>query len=163
MRRTLALVLRVASGPVGVGVGLWTAQLTPSEYKCPPNALCLLIMLYLRPTFATWQCISFGAGAAAILLLLSVAVARLPSARAITASRVAAVAAGVGVGLCTAQLQSLEQCPSYARCPTPYGLVLQPTFTAWQCALFGAGAAVVMLLLSLAASRLPSARALKAS
>jgi hypothetical protein len=86
MRRILALVFRVASVPVGVGVGLWTAQLTPNEYKCPPKAACLLINLYLRPTFATWQCILFGAGAATVLLLLSLAVARLPSARSLKAA-----------------------------------------------------------------------------
>jgi len=119
--------------------------------------------LYLRPTFATWQCILFGVGAAAVLVLLSLAVTRPPSATALQASRVAAMAAGVGVGLWTAQLQSIEQCPSLALCATPNGLVFQPTFAAWQCGLFGAGAAVVLLLLSLAASRLPSARALKTS
>jgi hypothetical protein len=162
MRRILVLVLRVASVPVGVGVGLWTAQLTPSDYTCPPNAACLLIMLHLPPTFATWQCVLFGAGAAAVLLLLSLAVARLPSAGALEASGVAAVAAWVGVGVWTAQLQALEQCPSFAQCPTPYGLVLQPTFTAWQCALFGAGAAVIVLLLSFAVARLPAARSLQA-
>jgi hypothetical protein len=161
MRRTLALVLRVASVPVGVGVGLGTAQLAPSEYQCPPNALCLLMKLYLAPTFATWQCILFGAGAAAVLLLLSLAFARMPSTRALKTSGVAAAVAGVGVGLWTAQLQSLEQCPSYARCPNPAGLVLQTTFAAWQCALFGAGAAVVLLLLYFAAARLPTARRLK--
>lgn len=161
MRRILALVLRVASVPVGVGVGLWTTQLTPSDYQCPPNGLCLLIKLFLRPTFATWQCILFGAGAAAVLLLLSVAVALPRSAWAVKASGLAAaVTAGAGIGLCTAQLEALKPCPSYARCPTPYDLVLQPTFTAWQCALFGAGAAAVVLLLSLALARLPSARSL---
>ena len=163
MERALALVLRLASVPVGVGVGLWTAQLAPTDYSCPPNGLCLLMKVYLRPTFATWQCILFGAGAAAVLLLLSVAVARPPSGPALQASRVAAVVAGVGVGLWTAQLQLLEQCPSFAGCPAPSGLVFQPTFTAWQCGLFGAGAAVVVLVLHLAASRLPAARGLKAS
>lgn len=163
MRRALALVLRLASVPVGVAVGFGTAQLTPSEYTCPPNGLCLLMNIYLRATFATWQSILFGAGAAAVLLLLSVAVTRPPSATALQASRVAAAVTGVGVGLWTAQLQSLQQCPSYARCPTPYDLVLQPTFATWQCGLFGAGAAAVLVLISLAASRLPSARALKAS
>jgi hypothetical protein len=38
------------------------------------------MLLALKPTFATWQCVLFGAGAAAILFLLSFAVARLPSA-----------------------------------------------------------------------------------
>jgi hypothetical protein len=163
MRRTLALVLRVASMPVGVGVGLWTAQLTPSDYQCAPNALCLLPKLYLRPTFATWQCILFGAGAAALLLLLSVTVALPQSEWAVKAFGVAAAAAGVGVGLWTAQLHAVEQCPTYAGCPAPSGLVLQPTFTAWQCALFGAGAALAVLLLSFAVARLPPARSLNAA
>ena len=86
MRRILALILGVASLPAGIGVGLWTAQLKPSEYQCPPKALCLDIMLYLKPTFATWQCVLFGMGAAAVLLFLSLAVARLPSPRALTAA-----------------------------------------------------------------------------
>jgi hypothetical protein len=75
----LALVLRVASVPVGVGVGLWTAQLTTYQNPCSPGPICL-DRLSALPTFATWQCILFGAGATAFLLLLSFAVARLPSA-----------------------------------------------------------------------------------
>jgi hypothetical protein len=73
----LALVLRVASVPVGVGVGLWTAQLTTYQNPCG-YAICA-DRLSLVPTFATWQCALFGAGAAAVLLLLSFAVARLPT------------------------------------------------------------------------------------
>ena len=77
---------RLASVPVGVGVGLWTAQLTTGRIsQCPPKAICLE-MLYLKPTFATWQCILFGAGAAAVLLLLSLAASRLPSAAPLKAS-----------------------------------------------------------------------------
>jgi hypothetical protein len=76
--------------------------------------------------------------------------------------RVASVPVGVGVGLWTAQLQSLQPCPPEMRCPNPSVLLLQPTFTAWQCALFGAGAAAVLLLISLAVARLPMARPLKA-
>jgi hypothetical protein len=79
MRRILALVLRVASVPVGVGVGLWTAQLTTYQNPCS-HAICV-DRLSLLPTFATWECIVFGAGAAAFLLLLSFAAARLPSER----------------------------------------------------------------------------------
>jgi hypothetical protein len=163
MRQALALVLRLSSVPVGVGVGFWTAQLTPGPYTCPPNGLCLLMNVILRPTFATWQCIVFGADAAAVVLLMSLAVSGLPAATARQASQVAAALAGIGVGLWIAQLQSLEQCPSFAGCPSPNGLVFQSTFAPWQCGLFGAGAAVLLLLLSLAASRLPSARGLEAS
>jgi hypothetical protein len=80
MRRLLALILRVASVPLGVGVGLWTAKLTSVQNECTPAGICLA-RLSIGPTFATWQCILFGAGAAAFLLLLSLAVDRLPSAR----------------------------------------------------------------------------------
>jgi hypothetical protein len=79
------------------------------------------------------------------------------------ALRFASVPVGVGVGIWTAQLESLQRCPPYARCPTPADLVLQPTFTAWQCALFGAGAAVVLLVLSFAVARPPSARSFTAA
>src|SRR5580700_8369848 len=80
VRRKIALVLRVASAPVGVAVGLWTAQLTTFQSQCTPSGLCL-DRLSLSPAFAMWQCALFGAGAAAVLLLLSLAVARLPVSR----------------------------------------------------------------------------------
>jgi hypothetical protein len=86
MGRILALVLRMASVPVGVAVGLWTAQLTPAPYQCPKGLPCLLMNYFERPTFATWQCALFGSGAAAVLLLLSVAASRLPSAPPVKAS-----------------------------------------------------------------------------
>ena len=72
------------------------------------------------------------------------------------ALRVASVPVGVGIGFWTAQLKSLQPCAPYMRCPTPSVLVLQPTFATWQCALFGAGATVVVLLFSLAVTRLRS-------
>ena len=88
MRRILANVLRVASVPVGVLIGLWTAQLTtlPSSYQCPRDAFCLPLNLLLKPTFAVWQCALYGAGAAVVLLLLSLAASRLPSARRLNAA-----------------------------------------------------------------------------
>ncbi|HEY6469509.1 MAG TPA: hypothetical protein VI434_07055 [Candidatus Dormibacteraeota bacterium] len=156
MTRTLALVLRVAAVPAGVGTGFGTAQVTPPQNTCPPQGACLLIALHAQPTFATWECVLFGAGAAAVLLLLSLAVAQLPSATARNAFRAAAVAAGVGVGRWTAQLGSFQQCASFARCPSPYGIEFLHAFTALQCAVFGGVAAVLVLLLSVAATRLPS-------
>lgn len=87
MGRILALALRVASVPVGVAVGLWTAQLTPVPFQCPPRGLpCLEMAYFQKPIFATWQCILFGAGAAAVVLLLSLAASRLPSAARLKAS-----------------------------------------------------------------------------
>ncbi len=158
MGRVLRVVLRVASAPVGVGVGLWTAQLTtgPSN-QCPPGALCVLIKFFDRPTFATWQCALFGAGAAVTLLALSL-VNSLTNAL-----RVLSVPVGIGVGLWTAQLRSLPYCPPYGRCPVFIGGVPPLTFAPWQCALFGAGAAVVVLLLSLGVTRLPRASQLRAA
>jgi len=157
MTLTLRNALRLASVPVGVGAGLWTAQLTtgPSN-QCPPGVLCLEILYFARPTFATWQCALFGAGAALTLLALSL-VDSLTNA-----VRILSVPVGVGVGLWTAQLRSFPYCPPYGRCPAYLG-VPPLTFAPWQCALFGGGAAVVVMLLSLAVTRLPMARPLKAA
>ena len=154
MRRPLALVLRVASVPVGVGVGLWTAQLRTVVNECTPQGVCLL-MLRVGPRFATWQCALFGAGAAVTLLALSF-VNSLTNA-----IRVLSVPVGVGVGLWTAQLPwtcTTFSCPDYAG----------PRFAPWLCALFGAAAAGIVLLLSVAVTRLrtarpPTARPLKAA
>jgi hypothetical protein len=158
MRRTLALVLRVSSVPVGVGIGLWTAQLTtgPSN-QCPPGLPCLLMNYYQRPTFATWQCALFGGGAALTLLALSLVDSLM------NALRVLSVPVGVGVGLWTAQLRSFPLCPPYGRCPGYVGVVPPVTFAPWQCVLFGAAAAVVVLLISLAETRRPRARKLQAA
>ena len=85
MMRTLALVLRVASVPVGVGIGFWTALVTKGS-PCPNHfngALSSICPQFPVATFALWQCALFGAGAEAVVLLLSLAVARLPSARSL--------------------------------------------------------------------------------
>ena len=159
MRRNLALVLRTASAPAGVGVGLWTAQLTtgPSN-QCPGPLPCLDIQYAQTPTFLIWQCALFGGGAAVTLIALSF-VDNLTSAL-----RVLSVPVGVGVGLWTAQVRSLPYCPPYGRCPTYIGGVLPLTFAPWQCALFGAGAAVAMLLLFFfLVSRPPNVGRLKAA
>ena len=124
------------SVPVGVVIGLWTAQLG-DDYR---------VFLYVA-----WQCALFGAGAAVTLLALSL-VDSLTNAL-----RVLSVPVGVAVGVWTAQLDWLL-CRGYTRCSAPY-LVPQPTFVAWQCALFGAGAAFVVLILALAVTRLPRSRA----
>jgi hypothetical protein len=70
--------------------------------------------------------------------------------RRITANvlRLASVPVGIVIGLWTAELQSLQTCPPYMRCPTLTTLVPLPTFATWQCALFGLGAAVLLVLAS---------------
>lgn len=68
--------------------------------------------------------------------------------------RLASVPVGVVMGLWTAELQSLQPCPGYMRCPNPTTLVTLPTFATWQCALFGLGAAVALVLASEAVARL---------
>jgi hypothetical protein len=155
MRLTLKNALRVLSVPVGVGFGLWTASLWVNT----SNEACLqLLMCAPGPRFELWQCALFGAGAAVTLLALSL-VDSLTNAL-----RVLSVPVGVGIGLWTAQLTSIPtQCPFGAKSCIPPFLTLEPSFATWQCILFGAGAAAVLLLLSLAVARLPSARALQAS
>jgi len=153
MRLTLKNALRVASVPVGVGVGLWAAQLiTGVRPECPPAGLCALPNFFATYTFAAWQCALFGGGAAVTLLAFS-AVDSLANAL-----RVLSVPIGVGVGLWTAQLRSVPYCGPFGRCPAWMGRA-PLTFTPSQCALFGAGAAVVVLLLSLAVTQLPRSRA----
>lgn len=145
----MANVLRVASVPVGVGVGLWTAQLiTGVRPECalfsggPPAVLCTLPNFFARYTFATWQCVVFGGGAALTLLALS-------CVDSVTnALRVLSVPVGVGIGLWTSQLRTLPYCPPYGRCAAFIGMA-PLTFAPWQCAMLGAGALVVLLLLSL--------------
>ena len=145
----MANVLRVASVPVGVGVGLWTTQLiTGVRPECalfnggPPAVLCPLPNFFARYTFTTWQCVVFGVGTTVTLLALSL-VNSLSNAL-----RVLAVPVGVGVGVWTSQLRTLPYCPPYGRCAAFMGMA-PFTFAPWQCALLGAGAAVVLLLLSL--------------
>lgn len=142
MRRTLTNVLRWASVPVGVGVGLWTASLWIDTSNLPCGHL---LMCGPGPRFALWQCALFGAGAAVVVLLLTWA----EDLRNVL--RVASMPLGFVIGVWTAQLLS-PYCPpvGYGQCPT--FLTLEPTFAPWQCVLFGVGATVVMLLLSIAPS-----------
>ena len=153
MRRTLTNVLRLASVPVGVGVGLWTASLWVDTSNLPCGHL---LMCAPGPRFTLWQSGLFGAGAAVVVLLLSWAGCLT------NVLRVASVALGFVIAVWTAQLLS-PYCPpiGYGQCPT--FLTLEPTFAPWQCAVFGVGAAVVVLLLSLAIAHPPSTRQLKAA
>ena len=79
MRLSLRNALRVASVPVGVGVGLWTALLTYGSpcLTSPLGVLNACPLVFARPIFATSVCALFGAGAAVMMLLVSVATTRL--------------------------------------------------------------------------------------
>ena len=127
--RRLAVPLKVASAPIGFLVFLWTSELTVrvSSYVCGPPWSNPLICGYNPARFATWQCALFGASATVVVLLFSWA------GSLTNVLRVASVPVGFVIGLWSAQLASQT---------------LVPTFPPWQCALFGAGAAVALLLLS---------------
>jgi hypothetical protein len=92
MRRTLTNVLRLASVPLGVGVGLWTASLwvDTSNLRC-----AYLLMCAPGPRFTLWQSGLFGIGAAVAAVLLSLAIARPRSTRQLKAASKAETAGGV--------------------------------------------------------------------
>ena len=73
MTLTVQKVLRAASVPVGVAVGIWAA-LVRYGVPCQPvqggvDDCPYEVGLHI---FAPWQCVLFGAGAAAVVLLVSV-------------------------------------------------------------------------------------------
>lgn len=68
--------------------------------------------------------------------------------------RLASVPVGVVIGLWTARLHSFQPCAPYMRCPNPTTLVLEPTFAAWLCALLGAVAALMLVLVAEVTTRL---------
>ena len=76
--------------------------------------------------------------------------------RRITANvlRLASVPVGKVIGLWTAGTPVVTSCPPYMRCHGPTTLVTLPTFATWQCALFGLGAAVLLVLASETVARL---------
>jgi len=82
MMRIATTILRLGSAPVGIGIGVWTAVLLSLPGSgCPDGASMCNSGIAPEPTFATWQCALFGAGAAAVVLLMSFGIARLPSTR----------------------------------------------------------------------------------
>jgi hypothetical protein len=146
MARSIAFALRLASVPIGIGAGLWTALLRVdiSAQVCG-HFLCAT---YGTP-FARWQSDLVGAGATIVVLLLSMAVNPHATVSLRDVLRIASVFVGVGVGLSTAVMTSYPGCYPGA-CP---GFPTHPTFAPYQCALFGAGAAAVLALASFRATR----------
>ena len=154
MRLTLRNALRLASVPVGAGVGLWTAGMSvtirpPSSSSCAAFWLCSP-----GPRFALWQCALFGVAAAIVMLLMSL------ETSAMNVLRTASAPAGVLIGLWTAFLRSAPGCPNPNFCGNQVEL---PVFSPWLCVLFGVSAGVVLLLLTFAVAGLSRARTLKAA
>jgi hypothetical protein len=87
VRRKVAITLVGVAVAVGVWVGLWEAHFSivgvvplpmPSlrAFDRPPNPLLPIP----QPQFATWLCAVLGAGAAAVIALIALAVDRWPKA-----------------------------------------------------------------------------------
>jgi hypothetical protein len=76
MRSILAVALRVVSVPVGVVFGLWTVALRSPSFTCGGGPLRNSAYCGLEPNFAFWVCALFGAAAAALVVLVSIAVDR---------------------------------------------------------------------------------------
>ena len=107
MRLTLKSALRVASVPVGVGVGLWTTQLWTVP-RCPPNTHCPALLGVV--TFTPWQSALFGAAAAGWLALVSLVVRS--GRNVVSALRVASVPSGVGVWSLDGAAHDVSKLPS---------------------------------------------------
>jgi hypothetical protein len=86
VRRKIAIVLAAVAVAVGVRVGLWEAQFwVPSVGDCPlpvnarAAALCMSLPAPVaQPQFAWWLCALLGAGAAALIALVALAIDRWP-------------------------------------------------------------------------------------
>lgn len=82
MRRKIAAGLVVVAVAVGVWVGLWEAHFWVVSVGCPlpvagvPNPPCAPPIP--QPQFARWLCALLGAGAAAIIALMALAIDRWP-------------------------------------------------------------------------------------
>lgn len=73
MRLSLQSIVRLASVPIGVGVGLWMAFMTSLPY-CPVQGLGTRDLCAAQPTFAPGLCILCGATATAMVILISLVV-----------------------------------------------------------------------------------------
>ena len=151
MRRTFAVALRLASVPIGVGAGFWTALLRVdiSAQVCG-HFLCAVF----GTPFARWQSDLVGAGATIVVLLLSWALSPHLGLSVRDVLRIASVVVGVGVGLSTAVMTSYPDCYPNG-CPA---FPTHPEFALYQCALFGAGAAAILVLVSFSDRRPASTR-----
>ncbi len=76
------MVLVAVAVGVGIWVGTWEAHFwVVSGGECPPGGIPTYCAPPIRePQFAWWLCALLGAGAAALIALIALAVDRWPSA-----------------------------------------------------------------------------------
>jgi hypothetical protein len=91
VRITVQNALRVLAVPIGIGVGLWMALLTNQACHIflssrGNGTACPYPTAVLHADFAWWTCAVFGAAAAVVVLLISLAVPR-PTATGALSSR----------------------------------------------------------------------------
>lgn len=152
VRRIVTIALLVASVPIGVGVGFWTALLLvpvgPDIYGVAVGggAYDCLSITSCQPAVETpfewWQSAVFGAGAMVAVIVITLAASRLRSARmAKTAAwTVLGVAAGVATGLWTVSVTYL--------CAAPVICYPEPRFVTWQSCLVGGATAAIFLIMA---------------
>ena len=142
MRRIVTIALCVASVPIGVGVGLWTALLTSLPY-CPGRGLGTLDLCAARPIFDQRFSVVCGTAAAVVVLLASIVVRH--GSPKVAVADLAAAAAGILIGLWTSTIV-------YQPCGPPQlclGFVEQ-RFAVWQSACLGAAVTAVIVLIGAA-------------
>jgi len=142
MRRLVTNALLVASVPIGVGVGLWTALLSVAvgrgTYICSSSFLCHAAV---GTPFERWQSALLGAGTTVAVILIALAASPFGSARTAksAASAMLGAATGVVTGFWTASMT--YSCPAFC-------LYALPRFAVWQSCLVGGAAAVIVLLVA---------------
>ncbi len=82
-RLQLAIVLRLASLPAGIGAGIGMAQFVSF---CTRQEIALTHMCSWQTTYPLWALILFGVAAAAVMLLLAQVVAPHPPGRTLSRS-----------------------------------------------------------------------------
>jgi hypothetical protein len=166
MRQSVATVTKLASVPVGIVVGIGMFVMT--EPWCTTSVgprgngtVCADFpgQALTQPRFSWWLCALAGAAVAVGVFLFS-RIVRTPlsaptRSRVAIALRMAALPAGVGVGIAMAQFVSF--CDRQESVLT-HICSWQITYPLWALILFGVAAAAVMLLLARAVAPHPLGR-----
>jgi hypothetical protein len=142
MRRILAYALAAASVPVGIGIGLWMALLTDLPF-CPGLGLGTLRLCAAQPRFSMALCVLCGAGAAAVILLASIALS--PRVSNVAFIDVGAAAAGIVLGVWASRMVYASPL-----CGAPRQLCsnfLIQRFATWEDALIGLTATILIVVI----------------